>query len=407
MKIYTINSYQCNVSGNLSPQDQLCRDAILVDELSNDKLITLRKSKCNFPQEKYDEMENKDSAMKQYGEEGGSDEDYESFGETIDENDNFEESDQILVENYVKFGSADLKLSEKSIQQVPNSNTGDLLEIDKMSKQENTLSTYIHKLDARTSGVSLSRAISVSSADSFSSSYLSFPEKRRNSKSNISRSKSVSSMSSSGGHQKEVQKRSDGKREAWITNQKISKKEHDNSTKHLKNDLIAQDMSSVGCSKQVQVRLTRLSKKTLKQHGCDNNSSTLVSSSYPTNRKLNSNISEGRPINTGHNSKSVMSNTSNSKMLHHKPKINCLIDSSIVAKEFKRKRTFSDSSEFSARIHSYSANIISNAVESSVVKRRKRKEHSSRILSRLKSQKSTSSSCSDSEAEECRPTTGK
>ena len=402
-----MNSYQFIVLGNLSSQDQLCRNAILVDEVSNDQLITPSMSKCNFRQEKYDEMENKDSAMKQYGEECGSDEDYESFGETIDENDNFEESDQILVEDYVKLGSTDLKLSEKTIQQVPNTNTGDLLKIDKMSKQENTLSTYIHKLDARTSGVSLSRAISVSSADSFSSSNLSFSEKKRHNKSNISRSKSFSSMSGSGGHQSEVQKRSDGKREAWITNEKINKKEHDHSTEHLQNNLIAQDMSSVGCSKEVQVRLTRLSKKTLRQHGCDNNSSTLASSSYLTNQKLNSNISEGRPNNTEHNSKSVMSNTSNSKMLHHKPKINRLIDSSIVTKEFKRKRTFSDSTEFSARIHSYSSNIISNTVESSVVKRRKRKEHSSRILSRLKSQKSTSSSCSDSEAEECRPKTGK
>ena len=109
---------------------------MLVDELSNDKEFTPKKNKCDFQEEKHDKMENKHGAMKQYGEECGSDEDYESFGETIDENDNFEESDQILVEDYVKLGSTDLKLSQKSIQQVPNANTGDLLEIDKKGKQD-------------------------------------------------------------------------------------------------------------------------------------------------------------------------------------------------------------------------------------------------------------------------------
>ena len=138
----------------------------------------------------------------------------------------------------------------------------------------------------------------------------------------------------------------------------------------------------------------------LKQHGYDSKLATHYPISFSKrNEMINTDKKYGQRKGTT-KSRTELSNTFKTSNLNHKTKTKCLINSGIVTKEFKRKRTFSDSTEFSARIHSYSSYKSSNAIETPKVKRRKRKEHSSRVFHRYKSQKSPYLSSSESEKED-------
>ena len=217
-----------------------------------------------------------------------------------------------------------------------------------------------------------------------------------------------------GGHHIEGQRRSEGKREAWVTKPKKNKKECDTMTKHsLKrsNDLglslktndspaimtsVTRLDSNIGNSKQLKVSLTRLSRNALIQHGCPVDIPAF-SSHNSGNFKINNKVSKCGDSTGGNKTKVDNSRTSNSNNHHHKTKSRCFLDSNIVTKEFKRKRTFSDSTEFSARIHSYSSNKSSGISEASSSKRRRRRELAARILNRHTQQKSTGLSSSDNE----------
>ena len=388
----------------MASQDQLIGGSMVIDKLDNDKEDSSGKYTRNFKVGEDTITEVKESQEKEFKNRFCSDEEYESFGETIDANDNFEDSDQFLEVVYDRIGPKKLKTSLKNNQLLPDANMGSIQSNKQNTGQEKSLSSYVHELSTKENGLNHSDNKSISSADSFSSSIFYGSEKEQKKGEKVSKVKSASSVSSSPGHGAQGKIRTEGKREAWVTKSKATDKEYRSSKTKFLRTMSAQSLYALGCTKHVQVKITRLSKNILKQHGYDSTFSSCSSSNYSTNQKASEKQLKQKESKVKNSSKTETVKTFKFSDKDNKTKVDYSIDSSVVTKEFKRKRTFSDSTEFSARIHSYSSNISSNVLESSKVKRRKRREYSSRTFSRYKSQQPITSS--DSEFEEHRTSPG-
>ena len=363
--------------------------------------------------ETHRDIGNKEEQKRESKEDCSSDAEYESFGETIDENDNFEDLDRLLEDDSQKFESNILKVSLQRNKVSSNANIDHRLSKVLSTEPQNPLSSYVHQLDMKRIGIATAYDKSVSSADSFSSSNSSNVENRKKREKDVSMKetlnseRSPSSWPSQGGYLVQARKRSEGKREAWVTSPKASHKDHDKLLNNVFNKSVVQNVPFFDDSKQLQVRVTRLSKGTLKQHGYDSKLANHYPISFSKRNEMSNTDKKYGERKGETKSRTELSNTFKTSNLNDKTKTRCLINSSIVTKEFKRKRTFSDSTEFSARIHSYSSYKSSNAIETPKVKRRKRKEHSSRVLHRYKSQKSPYLSSSESEKEDVVKSRGK
>ena len=352
------------------------------------------------------DMGKKEEQKRRSEEDCSSDAEYESFGETIDENDDFEDSDQLLEDNSQKYEPNTLKASLQKNKVSSNANTDHRWAKVLSTEPQKPLSSYIHRLDMKRTGITSPYAKSVSSADSFSSSNSSTVEKKNkrekgvSMKETLNSEKSPSTLLSPGGCLVEARKRPESRREAWVTSPKASHKNHDKLINNVINKSVTQNVPFFDDSKQLQVRVTRLSKSTLRQHGYDGKLGTHYPNSFSKRNEMRNTDKKYGERKVETKSRTELSKTFKTSNCNDKTKTKCLINSSIVTKEFKRKRTFSDSTEFSARIHSYSSYKSSNSVETPKVKRRKRKEHSSRVLHRYKSQKSPYLSSSESENED-------
>ena len=109
-----------DILGKSPPQDELSKNSILFDELTNHQDITsVKKTELETNKNKGKKEEQK----KGREEDCSSDAEYESFGETIDENDEFEDLDPLLEDDNQKYATNSLKVLLRKSEVSSNANS--------------------------------------------------------------------------------------------------------------------------------------------------------------------------------------------------------------------------------------------------------------------------------------------